>query len=151
MRIDAHLDKIARLGAARTRLDPLADFELWFWAGMHAGTHAINAALHHAGLTRDDEVFAMQPGVYLVPQADGAPRAAMHPLADVLHVGRPAVPGTIPPDVGRMMHAMEVIEHHRDPCVRGDRAPTAAIAAECDAALAEVLELLAARLGGGAR
>ena len=147
MKIASHLDKVRRLVEVRERLDPLEDFELWFWAGMHAGTHAVNAALHHAGLTRDDEVFATQPGVYLVPQPDGPPRERIHPLADVLHVGRPPVPGTIPEDVGRMMHAMEVIEHHRDPCVRGDRTPTAPIVAECAAALDECLALLGARLG----
>ncbi len=151
MKIDSHLDKVRRLGAVRDRLDPLEDFELWFWAGMHAGTHAVNAALHHGGLTRDDEVFATQPGVYLVPSPDGPPREALHPLADVLHVGRPPVPGTIPQDIARMMHAMEVIEQYRDPCVRGDRAPTAAIVAECDAALRECLDLCRQRIGGGAR
>jgi len=151
VKIDSHLDKVRRLGAARDRLDPLDDFELWFWAGMHAGTHAVNAALHHAGLTRDDEVFATQPGVYLVPRADGPPREALHPLADVLHVGRPHVPGEIPPDIARMMHAMEVIEQYRDPCVRGERAPTAGIVAECDAALRECLGLFEKRIGGGGR
>jgi hypothetical protein len=59
------------------------------------------------------------------------------------------VPGTIPADVARMMHAMEVIEQYRDPCVRGDRAPTADIVAECDAALRECLDLFEKRIGGG--
>jgi len=48
-----------------------------------------------------------------------------------------------------MMHAMEVIEQYRDPCVRGDRAPTADIVAECDAALRECLDLFEKRIGGG--
>ncbi len=150
MNIESHRLKIRTLLDARARLDALADFELWFWAGMHAGTHAVNAALHHARLTRDDDVYATQPGVYLVPGADGELRAALHPLGDVLHVGRPKVPGDIPPDLARMMHAMEVIEHHRDPCVRGDREPTEAIVAQCDAALGECLSLLEQRLGSGA-
>jgi hypothetical protein len=149
--IAAHVDKIRRLETVRRRLDPLEDFELWFWAGMHAGTHAVNAALHHAGLTREEHSFATQPGVYLVPGDGGPPRAELRALADVMHVGRPPVPGSIPGDVVRVMHAMEVIEHHRDPCVRGDRTPTAAIVAECDAALREVMALLDARLAGGAR
>jgi hypothetical protein len=151
MMIPAHLDKLRLLEAARARLDPLDDFELWFWAGMHAGTHAVNAALHHAGLTREEASFATQPGVYLVPRPDGPPDTAPRPLADVLHVGRPAVPGAIPADVAALMHAMEVIEHHRDPCVRGDRAPTAAIVEDCDAALRQVYRLLEARLAGAVR
>jgi uncharacterized protein (DUF433 family) len=47
-----------------------------------------------------------------------------------------------------MMKEMEVIEHHRDPCIRGERTPTRAIADECDRALRSVLELLHRRLPG---
>ena len=58
---------------------------------MTAGTHAVNAALHRAGVTRDDDAYPTQPGVYLVPQADGSLRPQFRPLGDVLHVGRPKV------------------------------------------------------------
>ena len=68
MKVASHLEKIARLELLRARLDPLADFELWFWAGMTAGTHAVNAALHHAGITDDGDAYPSQPGVYLVGQ-----------------------------------------------------------------------------------
>ena len=128
MNTASHLEKIAKLEALRARLDPLEDFELWFWAAMTAGTHAVNAVLHHAGITRDDDVFPTQPGVYLVPQPDGAVRAAFHPLGDIMHVGRPKVDGPIPEDVANMMREMEIIEHHRDPCVRGEREATRTIA-----------------------
>jgi hypothetical protein len=47
-----------------------------------------------------------------------------------------------------MMQAMEVIEHHRDPCIRGEREPTRAIAEECAQALDRVLRALEARLSG---
>ena len=99
MNIAAHQAKIDKLEALRARLDPLQDFELWFWSGMTAGTHAVNAALHHAEVTRDDDVFATQPGVYLVPAADGSLKPKFHPLGDVLHVGRPKIEGGIPADV----------------------------------------------------
>jgi hypothetical protein len=125
----------------------LADFELWFWAGMNAGTHAVNAALHEAGITRAEDVYPTQPGVYLVPQGDGGLRPAFRPLGDILHVGRPKVEGPVPEDIAQMMQAMEIIEHHRDPCIRGEREPTAAIADECTHALREVLEALEQRLG----
>ena len=79
----------------------------------------MNAALHHAGVTRSDDVFPMQPGVYLVPQADGALEPAVRCRSgDVLHVGRPKIEATVPADLTAMMHAMETIERHRDPCVR---------------------------------
>ena len=74
MNASSHLEKIAKLEELRRRLDPVGDFELWFWAGMTAGTHAVNAALHHAKVTEDDDVFPTQPGVYLVPQANGSLR-----------------------------------------------------------------------------
>ncbi len=149
MNVAAHQEKIRKLEALRARLEPLEDFELWFWAAMNAGTHAVNAALHHAGVTRPDDVFPTQPGVYLTPQAQGRLAPAFRPLGDVLHVGRPKVDGPVPGDIAAMMQAMELIEHHRDPCIRGEREPTSAIADECAQALLRVLQALDARLAGG--
>ncbi|SDR62261.1 hypothetical protein [Paraburkholderia tuberum] len=150
MKVASHLEKIRSLEGLRARLEPLQDFELWFWAGMTAGTHAVNAALHHAAVTRDDDVFPMQPGVYLVAQPDRSLRPSFHPLGDVLHVGRPKVEAAVPEDVAAMMHQMEIIEGHRDPCVRDGVAPTVAIVDECDAALGECLRLLNKRMEEGA-
>jgi hypothetical protein len=146
MNVASHLEKIRKLEALRARLDPLEDFELWFWSAMNAGTHAVNAALHHSRVTRDDDVFPTQPGVYLVPQRGGQLRSAFHPLGDILHVGRPKVEGAVPTEVENMMREMEVIEHHRDPCIRGERQPTRAIAEECERALLRCLELLAKQI-----
>ncbi|MBC8751196.1 MULTISPECIES: hypothetical protein [Paraburkholderia] len=146
MKVASHLETIRRLEGLRARLEPLDDFELWFWAGMTAGTHAVNAALHHAAVTRDDDVFPTQPGVYLVAQPDGSLKPAFHPLADVLHVGRPKVEAAVPEDVAAMMHQMEIIERHRDPCVRDGVAPSVAIVDECAAALGECLRLLNKRM-----
>ena len=147
MHIAAHLQKISRLQRSRARLDAAADFEMWFWAAMQAGTHALNAALHHAGLTRQSDAFAMQPGVYLVPQQDGLLAPQLLPPGDVLHLGRPKIEGELPADIQRIAHAMEVIEGYRDPCVRQGRPATPQIAAECDAALQECLSVLRQRLG----
>jgi len=147
MRVASHMEKIGKLMALRQRLDPLADFELWFWAGMTAGTHAVNAALHQAGVTRDDDKFPTQPHVYQSCQPDGSLKSAFGPLGDVLHVGRPKVEAPVPDDVATMMAQMEIVEHYRDPCLRDGLAPTAGIAAECDAALRRCMELLAARVG----
>jgi hypothetical protein len=146
MQIAAHLDKIAALQRSRERLDAAADFELWFWAAMQAGTHALNAALHHAGLTAPSDAFAMQPGVYLVAGEDGKLAPRLLPPGDVLHLGRPKIEGELPADIQRIAHAMETIEHYRDPCVRQGRPATPQIAAECDAALQECLAALNHRL-----
>jgi hypothetical protein len=142
MKTSFHLTQIAKLQALRARLDPLEDFELWFWAGMTAGTHAVNAALHRAEVTADDEIFPTQPDVYLVPGRDGALKPSFRALGDVLHVGRPKIEAAVPDHVERMFHEMETIEQHRDPCVRHGREPTPQIVAECDAALRRCLELL---------
>ena len=146
MHIDAHLLKISRLQRSRSRLDPSVDFELWFWAAMQAGTHALNAALHHAGLTSESQAFAMQPGVYLVPQADGTLAPQLLAPGDVLHIGRPRIESELPADLKEMAHAMETIESYRDPCVREGKPATPEIAAECDEALKQILSLLRRRL-----
>ena len=79
---------------------------------------------------------------------DGALVSAFRPLGDVLHVGRPKVEAPVPADVAAMMHAMEIIEHHRDPCIRGEREPAPAIAQECDTAIRQVMALFRARMNG---
>lgn len=147
MHIASHLDKIARLESARARLDPQDDFELWFWATMVAGTNAVNAALHHAGITPAEAAFPSQPGVYYVPQ-DGGHRPVLKALGDVLHVGRPAIAGPVPEDIRAMMAAMDVIEAYRDPCTRGDMDIDAQVIGACTRAHDECLRLMRARLGG---
>jgi len=82
MNVQSHLEKITRLESLRGRLDPLQDFELWFWAGMTAGTHAVNAALHHGGITASDDMYPTQPGVYLVAQPDGGLSAAFRSIVE---------------------------------------------------------------------
>ncbi len=150
MKTACHLHKIAKLEALRDRLDPSVDFELWFWAGMTAGTHAVNAALHHAHVTSDDDIFPTQPGVYLVQQPDGSLKPAFHALGDVLHVGRPKIDAPVPADIAAMMHEMEIVEQHRDPCVRDRREPTREIVEACEGALRHCLQLLRQRIPGQA-
>ena len=58
MKVEAHVDKFKRFDSLRSRLDPQADFELWYWVTLNAGTAIINAALHAAGVTREDSSFA---------------------------------------------------------------------------------------------
>jgi hypothetical protein len=140
------MQKIAKLEALRARLDPMQDFELWFWTGMTVGTHALNSALHQAGATVAEDAFATQPGAYLVPQQDGSLAARFRPLGDVLHVGRPRVEAAVPADIVAMMHELEVIESYRDPCLREGLPRSQAIVDECDAALRRCLDLLALRL-----
>lgn len=145
MLVSSHLEKIDRFEAAMARLDPLADFELWFWSVMVSGTNAVNAALHMAGVTPAEPAYPSQPGVYHVPDGDGY-RPVLKPLGDVLHVGRPPIQATVPADIHLMMEAMEKIEAFRDPCTRGDTEPSAQIVEQCGAAYGDCMRLLRNRL-----
>lgn len=139
MKISSHVDKIHRLLQLRTQLDPLQDFELWYWAGLTAGTNIWNAALHATGLTSADRAFSTIPGVHVVPQEDGSFRRELRGPGDVSHVGWPAIPGVMPALIQRLEAALHALEEHRDPCLRGDRAPTQAIVDECDQALRQAV------------
>jgi hypothetical protein len=143
MKIAAHLEKIERFEAVRRRLEPLEDFELWFWMSLGGGTHALNAALHGVGATDDGEYFCTQAvDVYLEPgDAPGTWKPTIRFGADIIHVGMPAVETPIPAGLEQACRAMERLEEFRDPGVRGAMAITPAIVARCDAAYRECLRL----------
>jgi hypothetical protein len=96
MKVISHLDKARRLAVLRQHLDPLADFELWFWSTLTASINVFNAALHLTGLTRDDPVFSTIPGVHVVKQPDGSYAREPRGLGDVSHVGWPEIEGEVP-------------------------------------------------------
>lgn len=147
MKVASHCEKVERLAGLRRRLDPLDDFELWYWATLTAGTNMLNAVLHRAGLTRDDPVFSTIPGVHWVRQADGGYARELRGPGDVSHVGWPPVEGDKPGHLVCLEHALERIEQHRDPCVRGDRQPTQAIVDECEQAFCEAYAILSDAIG----
>lgn len=140
MLISAHIEKIRRLNNLHNSLDPLADFELWFWCLMLGGTNAVNAALHHAGITPEESAFPSQPGVFYT-FVDGKYRPVLKDRGDILHVGRPVLAGPMPEDISAMMEQMEQIEKYRDPCVRGATRPSSAIVGQCVAWYSECLDL----------
>jgi len=147
MNIEGHLEKIRRLEDLRGRLDRNGDFELWFWSTMTAGTNAVNAALHHAKITPGERAFPSQPGVYSVPDENaGGFKSVLKASGDVLHVGRPPIPGPIPEDIAEMMKAMEQIEHFRDPCTRGEMTIDENVISACDRAYGKCADLLRRRL-----
>ncbi len=139
MKVTSHIDKVHRLTALRKRLDPLADFELWFWSTLTAGVNVFNATLHLIGLTRDDPVFSTIPGVHVAKQPDGSYARELHGLGDVSHVGWPELEGEVPPLIRQLEDVLHSIEHHRDPCIRGDREPTQAIVDECEGAFTRAM------------
>jgi hypothetical protein len=133
MKIASHVEKVQRLCALRARLDPLDDFELWYWTTLTAGTNMLNATLHAAGRTSDERVFSTIPGVHLVPQPDGSCRRELRGPGDVSHVGWPPIEGDSPAHIRHLETLLHAIEEHRDPCLRGERMPTQAIVDECEA------------------
>lgn len=141
MLVSSHLEKMNHFEAALARLDPVDDFELWFWSVMVSGTNAVNAALHLADITPAEQAYPSQPGVYYVPDGQGY-RPTLKELGDVLHVGRPPIKAPLPPDIRRMTEAMGRIEAFRDPCTRGDMAPTAEIVHVCQTSYEECVRLL---------
>lgn len=145
MKTASHLEKFARLDGLRARLDPLADFELWYWTTLTACTNALNASMHLCGLTTPDPVFSTIPGVHMVPQADGSYARALRGPGDVTHLNWPPVPGDKPADLVSMEHAIEEIETFRDPCLRGNERPTPALVERVEAAFTTVRAMLAAR------
>ncbi|WP_405911722.1 hypothetical protein OG760_02705 [Streptomyces sp. NBC_00963] len=150
MKIAGHRGKFDRLVALRQRLDPIEDFELWYWTTLTACTNAYNAAVHDAGLTVAEGAFSTIPGMYVVPDTDGSFHRELRELGDVSHVGWPPVDGDKPDDIVLLEHAIHRIEVFRDPCLRGNRRPDAAVAAECDDAFAVVTSVAAPRLKGEA-
>jgi hypothetical protein len=146
MRIASHAEKVSRLLDLRKRLDPLDDFELWYWTSLTAGTNMWNASLHAAGLTSEVRAFSTIPGVHVVPQADGSYRRELRGPGDVTHVDWPRIPGKMPDAVERLAAALHVLESHRDPCIRGERVPTQAIADECDQAFRQATSVYEALL-----
>lgn len=136
MQIASHSEKIERLLSLKHRLDPLEDFELWYWTCLTAGTNMWNASLHTLGFTSADRAFSTIPGVHVVPQADGTFQRKLRGPGDVSHVGWPTIPGNMPANILQLEGALHALETHRDPCLRGTRQPTQAIVDECDAAMA---------------
>ncbi|PMS24243.1 hypothetical protein C0Z16_31455 [Paraburkholderia rhynchosiae] len=70
MNVGSHIAKMRRMTALRARLDPLVDFELWFWSKLTAGVNMFNATFHLVALNRDDPAFSTIPGVHVVQQPD---------------------------------------------------------------------------------
>src|ERR1700761_6554926 len=106
MKVISHLDKVRRLAVLRQQFDPLADFELWFWTTLTAGTNVFNATLHLTGLTRGDPVFSTIPGVHVAKQSDGSYARELRGLGDVSHVGWPEIEGEVPQAIRQIEHAL---------------------------------------------
>jgi hypothetical protein len=94
MRIEEHVnkaDRIERSGSSKLSRD--ADYEMFVEWCMLAGTHLLNAVLHHSGITSED--------------------------ADLLHSDKPWLGRPVPPEIAEMMRKLKEIEDLRDGYLRG--------------------------------
>jgi hypothetical protein len=137
MKIQAHIEKFRRFDRLRSRFDPQADFELWYWMTLNAGTAIINAALHAAGVTREDDSFTTQiANIYSIPGPQGVRSRAYRFGVDIIHVGMPKINQPLPPALVTAFAEMNIIEEFRDPCVRENRPVSASIISTCSDAYA---------------
>ncbi|MEO5671087.1 MAG: hypothetical protein ABIR26_10390 [Ramlibacter sp.] len=147
MKISQHMVKWCHFDSARARLDPVADFELWFWATLSGGTALINAALHAGGLTQENELLTTQiPYVYAVWGAGGPNTQQLARDSDLIHVDLPPIDGALPDDLERAFTAMRVIETYRDPCIRSDTPVTPEVVEQCVRSYVNLVEALGPRL-----
>lgn len=124
MNIATHMQKYRQFEDARQRLQPLEDFDLWFWAVSSAGTALINAALHTLGVTRENRHFATQiPDVYAVADSDTTWHYELASDCDLIHADIPKLPST-PAQLKPAFEAMNEIERYRNPCIRGEHPVT---------------------------
>jgi len=143
MEIAAHLEKIERISALRGRLDRDQDFELWMWMSMTVATNAVNAALHHLGLSDGGDFYAHQiPGLYVEPPPkDGHWQKVIRGPGDLIHVGFPPLKGVVPDFMERAFAALVILEDMREPYARGNEPITPDLADACDAAFDECVDL----------
>ncbi len=134
MQIELHREKFRRLLGTRAKLDPLPDFELWFWISMTAATHIVNAALHQCGASRDGRYYSYHVfGLYVLPERDtkGWKRAPLPP-GDIVHTGRPDLGVELGPDLLDAFSALRALEDMREPFARGPAPITPFVAAACE-------------------
>ena len=126
MRIEAHVEKFRRFDRLRSRFDPEADFELWYWMTLNAGTAIINAALHAAGTTREEDSFTTQiANIYWVPGPQGTRHLADRFGVDIIHVGMPKINQPLPPAIAAAFDEMHICIISRSLySAKTDRSPT---------------------------
>lgn len=121
MLIAAHLEKVDRLDAARRRLDPFDDYELWYFTALTACVNAMNAALHALGVTIAEDCFAYNVPVYFRPgDTAGDYEPVIRPFGDIEHIDGPETEALVPPALAEAKAALIRLESVRDSSVRGE-------------------------------
>ena len=145
MDIASHLEKVERFERARAKLDPITEFEMWYWMSLSGGTSAVNAALHASKLTDDGDYFCTQSvDVYMQGGKHGSPDSWKPKFmwdVDLIHIHMPEISKPLTPEMKKAYAAMQVLEDVRDPCVRGGKTITKKIVRDVEAAYTTAVTL----------
>lgn len=150
MKNSSHIAKFHRLDTALGKLDAENDSELWIWTAMNACVNLLNAALHHAGLTHESDLFHTQvEGVYARPdRSAGTLTDVTAAPGDVMHAGQPALSTPLPAGLQKASLSLASIEELRESFVRGSDVPTKQMTEEwqrayrsCRAELCQILHI----------
>ena len=129
MFVHGHLEKIERVERQRAKLDPVADYEVWYFASLMNGMHAMNAALHALGVTTPEDCFAHNVPVYVRAGPEpGTWEAVIRPFGDLEHVDGADIIAIIPDALAPARAALLEMEAVRDAGLRGDMEITADLA-----------------------
>jgi hypothetical protein len=142
MLISAHLEKVDRLDAARRRLDPFDDYELWYFAALTGCVNAMNAALHALGATVGEDCFAYNVPVYFRPgDQAGSFEPVIRPFGDIEHIDGPETEALVPLELTAAKQALIWLEEIRDPSVRGNLEITQELIDQVEAAYGTCLQV----------
>ena len=108
-----HLDKAARLEKTMRKLDPAEDGETIIENCMLAGTHLLNAALHHVKVSEADLIHS---DLLAIDRAKGL---AIAPRFEIVR-----------PELRAAFAALQKIESVRPEFIRGERDCTSGLATE---------------------
>ena len=95
MKIDQHINRSERIERSASKFSRDDDYEMFVEACMLAGTHLLNAALHHSGVTPDHH--------------------------DLLHSDKPPLAAAVSAEIAQMMRALKQIEDLRSGYLRGNK------------------------------
>jgi hypothetical protein len=122
MEVSAHLQKWRRFDAVRGRFDPVAEFELWYWATAAGATTLLNAALHVTGVTDETRLFPTQVAfVYAGVDESTRWHREVRASGDLIVLGLPEIAQDVPDALTDAIDAMQRIESFREPYARGIR------------------------------
>ena len=128
MLVSEHLEKVVRLEAMRARLDPVDDYELWYFSGLTLCVNAMNAALHALGATTAERCFAHNVPVYICEtETPGMFAPFIRPFGDIEHIDGQETEALVPDVLDEAKRALIWMEGIRDPSVRGELEVTNAV------------------------